>query len=175
MVDEWGFPWEGGCRCGRVRLRVTRAPLVTMACDCRGCQRMRGSAFSPSAAIPAEGFAVIAGEPVIGGLRAARRWRSTSARRAPIRRSLRPAADGLIVGFDIDIGQALCAEMGETCTLVKVDWDGMIPALVEKKCDAIVASMSATDERRQVIDFSDKYYNVPNRFVGRSETGLTEP
>ena len=64
--------------------------------------------------------------------------------------------------------------MGETCELVKVDWDGMIPALLEKKCDAIVASMSATEERQQVIDFSDKYYQVPNRFVGPADAGLTD-
>jgi lysine-arginine-ornithine-binding protein len=82
------------------------------------------------------------------------------------------AADGSIVGFDIDIGQALCAEMGETCELVKIDWDGIIPALLEKKCDAIMASMSATDERKQVIDFSAKYYMVPNRFVAKADSGL---
>ena len=80
------------------------------------------------------------------------------------------APDGSIVGFDIDIGMALCKQMGETCTLVKVDWDGIIPALLEKKCDAIMASMSATEERKQVIDFSAKYYQVPNRFVAKAGT-----
>jgi polar amino acid transport system substrate-binding protein/arginine/ornithine transport system substrate-binding protein len=84
------------------------------------------------------------------------------------------AADGSVVGFDIDIANALCAELGETCTFVKTDWSGIIPALVEQKCDAIVASMSATEERRQVIDFTGKYYQVPNRFVGRADAGLTD-
>ncbi|MER2509634.1 transporter substrate-binding domain-containing protein [Amaricoccus sp.] len=84
------------------------------------------------------------------------------------------APDGSIVGFDIDIAQAVCAEIGQSCTLLKVDWDGMIPALLEKKCDTIIASMSATPERQQVIDFTSKYYNVPNRFVGRADAGLTD-
>ncbi len=84
------------------------------------------------------------------------------------------AADGSIVGFDIDIGMALCKQMGETCDLVKVDWDGIIPALLEKKCDAIMASMSATDERKQVIDFSAKYYQVPNRFVAKAGTDMVD-
>lgn len=61
---------EGGCRCGRVRFRVTAPPLLTMACHCTGCQRMTGGAFSLSDAIPGEGFAVIEGESVAGGLRA---------------------------------------------------------------------------------------------------------
>lgn len=78
------------------------------------------------------------------------------------------APDGTVVGFDIDIAKALCAQLGETCKMVKTDWDGMIPALLEKKCDAIVASMSATEERKQVIDFSAKYYQEPNRFVAKA-------
>jgi len=60
---------EGGCRCGRLRFRVTEAPLLTMACHCRGCQLMTGSAFSLSAMYPATGFEVTAGEPVVGGLK----------------------------------------------------------------------------------------------------------
>jgi hypothetical protein len=63
------LPMEGQCRCGEVRFRVTAAPIITMACHCRGCQRMSASAFSLSAAIPTEGFEVIQGEPVLGGLR----------------------------------------------------------------------------------------------------------
>ncbi|PST21984.1 GFA family protein [Mesorhizobium plurifarium] len=67
------LPWHGGCRCGQVRIKVSAPPLVTMACHCTGCQRMTGSAFSLSAAIPSEGFEVTCGEPVIGGLRGATR------------------------------------------------------------------------------------------------------
>lgn len=62
------LPMDGSCRCGRVRLRISRAPLLTMACHCTGCQKMSASAYSLSAAIPADGFEVTEGEPVIGGL-----------------------------------------------------------------------------------------------------------
>ena len=67
------LPQDGGCRCGRVRLRISKAPLLTMACHCTGCQKMSSSAYSLSAAIPADGFEVTEGEPVIGGLHGAAR------------------------------------------------------------------------------------------------------
>jgi hypothetical protein len=66
-MDDWRLPWAGGCRCGAVRLAVTRPPLLALACHCTGCQRMSASAFSLSLAIPADGFAVTTGAPVPGG------------------------------------------------------------------------------------------------------------
>ena len=62
------LPLEGSCRCGQVRLKITAAPLCTMACHCTGCQKMTSSAYSLSAAIPADDFQITQGEPVIGGL-----------------------------------------------------------------------------------------------------------
>ena len=67
------LPCDGGCRCGRIRLRISAPPLLTMACHCSGCQTMSASAYSLSAAIPAAGFEVTQGEPVIGGLHGAAR------------------------------------------------------------------------------------------------------
>lgn len=59
---------EGGCRCGKVRLRIDAEPLVTAVCHCRGCQRMTASAFSTTVTLPADALTVLEGEPVIGGL-----------------------------------------------------------------------------------------------------------
>lgn len=70
---DWRLPWDGGCRCGKIRIRVTAPPLLAAACHCTGCQSMSASAFSMSIAVPDEGFAVTAGEPVIGGLHGASR------------------------------------------------------------------------------------------------------
>jgi len=65
------LPWDGGCRCGRVRIRVTKPPMLTMACHCLGCQTMSASAFSLSMALPIDGLEVTQGETVIviGGIR----------------------------------------------------------------------------------------------------------
>ncbi len=80
------------------------------------------------------------------------------------------AADGTLSGFDIDIANALCAEMKASCEMVQQEWDGMIPALNAKKFDLIVASMTITDKRKEVVDFSNPYYDVPSRFVAKEGT-----
>jgi polar amino acid transport system substrate-binding protein len=79
---------------------------------------------------------------------------------------------GNVVGFDIDIAQAICAEMKVTCTVVTQDWDGMIPALVNKKFDFVSASMSITEERQKVVSFTDPYYRNKLQIVAKKGTDL---
>lgn len=78
--------------------------------------------------------------------------------------------DGNFEGFDIDIALAICAEIKAQCTLINQEWDGMMPALNARKFDLIVASMSITDERKKVADFSDSYYDIPSTFVAKTGT-----
>jgi len=74
-------------------------------------------------------------------------------------------ADGTVTGFDIDIANALCEEMNAKCTLVKQDWDGIIPALLSRKFDAIIATMDITEARKKKVAFTDKYQHIPARFA----------
>ena len=66
-------------------------------------------------------------------------------------------ASGNLIGFEVDLAKELCAIMKHECTIVEQDWDGMIPALVMRKFDAIMAGMSITDERMKTINFSQGY------------------
>ena len=81
-------------------------------------------------------------------------------------------ASGELIGFDIEIARALCAEIGAECTLVQQDWDGIIPALLARKFDAIIASMSITEERKKKVAFSKKYYNTPGKFAQAKGAGI---
>lgn len=72
---------------------------------------------------------------------------------------------GKLIGFDVDIAKALCADLKRDCELVQISWDGLIPALKAKKIDAIIASMSATEERLKSVDFTKPYYANIGRIV----------
>lgn len=66
-------------------------------------------------------------------------------------------ASGNLIGFEVELAQELCAIMKRECTIVEQDWDGMIPALLMRKFDAIMAGMSITAERQKTITFSQGY------------------
>ena len=79
---------------------------------------------------------------------------------------------GKLKGFDIDIANALCAQMKVECVMVQLAFDGMIPALNSRKIDAVIASMSITDERKKAVDFTNKYYKTPAQFVVKKGVSL---
>lgn len=74
-------------------------------------------------------------------------------------------ANGEMIGFDIDLANAICAQIKRTCEFKQIDWDGLIPALINEQVDALVAYMDATEERRRVIEFSDPYIQHASVFV----------
>ena len=80
--------------------------------------------------------------------------------------------DGKVAGFDIDIARALCAKMGAECVFVTQDWDGIIPGLLAGKYDAIVASMSITEDRKKAVDFTNRYYSNSLRMIAKKGSGV---
>jgi polar amino acid transport system substrate-binding protein len=82
-------------------------------------------------------------------------------------------ASGTWTGWEVELRDAVCEEMKAKCEWVEVAWDGIIPALQEKKFDVIWSSMSITDERMKVISFTDKYYFSPAVWVGAKSDSRT--
>lgn len=79
---------------------------------------------------------------------------------------------GEIAGFDVDIARALCAELDAECEVVLKKWERLIPELRAGGFDAIAASMSITEERRQLVSFTDRYYSNVVRFMAREGSGF---
>ena len=83
--------------------------------------------------------------------------------------------EGKPAGFDVDIANAVCAEIKRNCVFVEQVWDSMIPGLQARKYDVIVSSLSITEERKRVIDFSDRYYKTPSAIVVKKGTESSAP
>ncbi|MBZ6076785.1 lysine/arginine/ornithine ABC transporter substrate-binding protein [Microvirga puerhi] len=83
-------------------------------------------------------------------------------------------AGGKLEGFEIDLANDLCARMKVKCEIVAQDWDGIIPALNAKKYDAIMAGMTITDKRKEVIDFSIPYADTPSNFLAAKDSPLAK-
>lgn len=76
-----------------------------------------------------------------------------------------------IVGYDIEVVQAIGKHLGKKVDIVDMAFDGLIPALMTAKIDLVAAGMTNTEERRKKVDFSDVYYDIENAFVVRSNDG----
>ena len=83
-------------------------------------------------------------------------------------------AGGKLEGFEIDLANDLCARMKVKCEIVAQDWDGIIPALQAKKYDAIMAGMTITDKRKEVINFSVPYADTPSVFLTAKDSPLAQ-
>jgi polar amino acid transport system substrate-binding protein len=84
-------------------------------------------------------------------------------------------SSGKWTGFEVELAAAICEEMGAKCENAPVAWDGIIPALAGGKIDMIVGSMSITDDRRKVIDFSDRYYYTAAAYIGPKSLDVKIP
>ncbi len=83
-------------------------------------------------------------------------------------------ADGELAGFDIDFIHGVCKQMKAQCEIVEQNWDGLLPGLRSNKYDAVVASMSITEARKKIVDFTNRYYRDPARFIARKGAGLVD-
>ncbi|MES4612048.1 MAG: ABC transporter substrate-binding protein [Ewingella sp.] len=82
------------------------------------------------------------------------------------------SASGELQGFDIDVGNAVCAAAKLKCEWFDTAFDGLIPALQARKFDAINSAMNVTEKRRQAIDFTDVIYRVPSQLIAKKSSGL---
>lgn len=80
-------------------------------------------------------------------------------------------ATGELDGFERELGDAICERAGMTCEWVINDWDTIIPNLVSGNYDTIMAGMSITDARKEVIAFSQNYLQPePSAFIALAGT-----
>ncbi len=121
-------------------------------------------------------FSVLASLLIIGNVYAADKIRIGTEGAYPPWNS--KDASGKLIGFEVELAWSLCRYMGKQCEIVEQDWDGMIPALLMRKFDAIMAGMSITAERQKTITFSQGYADEVAQLAvmkGSSLEGMDTP
>ncbi|MBH0064008.1 ABC transporter substrate-binding protein [Psychrobacter sp. SZ93C1] len=143
-----------------IKARRLSVPLVTMAAllTLAGCSNGQDDASDDATQVTAE--AETTGEVLRIG---------TEGAYAPFNYT---NADGTLGGFDVDIANALCADMKMTCEITAQDWDGIIPGLKAGKYDAIVAAMSVTPEREQQVSFTEPYFSNTLVFLAKKDSSF---
>ncbi|MGP7816172.1 transporter substrate-binding domain-containing protein [Niallia sp. 01092] len=77
-----------------------------------------------------------------------------------------------IIGFDIDLANALGEKLGYTIKIKDMDFSGLIPAIQAKQVDLVLAGMSATEERKKNVDFSDVYYSAKDLIITKKDSSI---
>jgi len=78
--------------------------------------------------------------------------------------------DGTLFGFEADLAKELCTRIQKKCEWVKQSFDGAIPSLRAGRFDAIMSSLSITDKRREVVDFTLPYFTGPTVFMAKADS-----
>lgn len=84
-------------------------------------------------------------------------------------------ADGDWTGFEVELADAICAQLDDECRITPTAWDGIIAALNSGKIDMIMTSMSITEKRDKVIDFTRPYYYTLGAYVAAKDMELDAP
>lgn len=77
--------------------------------------------------------------------------------------------DGQLVGFDVDIANALANDMGVEAEAISTQWDGIVGGLKSKRFDTIIGSMAITDKRLEEVSFTEPYYTDGAQFFAKSD------
>lgn len=83
--------------------------------------------------------------------------------------------DGIVVGFDVDVGKEIADRLGVELNYVTSAWDGLTAGLRNKRYDAILGSMAITDDRLEVVNFTIPYYYSGAQLIVREDSGITDP
>lgn len=82
--------------------------------------------------------------------------------------------EGQLSGFNVDLARAICRELAIACEINTAEWNTLIPSLKNNETDAVIASLAITKKSVGEVDFTNRYYSTPARFVVRSGSRTAE-